>query len=78
VGSLGRRSAGSMVDGMVYSVKWIILSSSVMALSISTRRISLIGTDFLRYWLYELLLRTLEAVIVLYVIGVVYARALFL
>jgi len=48
-GNLGRKSAGSMVDGIVYSVKWIILSSSVMALSISTRRISRMGTDFLRY-----------------------------
>jgi len=45
------KSAGSIADWIVYSVKWIILSSSVMALSISTRRISRIGTDFLRYWL---------------------------
>lgn len=54
----------------------MMLSSSVMALSRFTRRISRIGTDFLRYWLYELLLLTFEEDTVRYVIGVVKAIAL--
>lgn len=66
----------SLLLWTVSSVKCMMLSSSVIALSRSTRRISRMGTDLLRYWLYELLLLTFDEETVRSVIGVVKAIAL--